>query len=293
MHSYQFKALGTAWSITIDQADLIPDTFWQEVLQRTETFENHFSRFREGSESRQFSHASAGTYPISDEMITLLTAADRLRQITKGAYDPAVGGLMEAAGYNKNYKLKPDLDYLKEWQLPNWHIDTKKKTVTIDRPVIFDFGGTGKGYWIDQVSAFLVEKNYPHHLVEGGGDMFATTKQTGDGWKIAIEYPGQKDMALGTYVLNNQGFAASDVFRRSWGSWHHFVDHTQKTATQHIAGCAAVAHSAWEADQITSILALTNPKDFEAFVEQIGGEYVVLLKDGSAKISDGWQGELF
>lgn len=293
MHSFQFKALGTAWSITIDQADFVPETFWQSIVQRTADFENHFSRFREGSEARQFSHTMAGTYPISTEMYQLLHAADRLRQLTKGAYDPAIGALIEATGYNKDYKLKPDMEYVKEWQLPSWQLDPSQQLITIDRPVTFDFGGTGKGYWIDQVSMYLLKSGYAHHLVEGGGDMMATTKADGQGWRVAIEYPGQTDTALGTYQLMNQGFAASDIFRRSWGKWHHFIDHQQKQATQHIAGCAAVAASAWEADQITSVLALTTPELFDEFVSEIGGEYVVILKNGTAQISSNWRGELF
>lgn len=299
MSSFQFKALGTAWSITVDQADFVSeaekptDAFWQQVVELTAEFERRFSRFKEGSETRQFISAKKGDYSISPEMKALLTIADQLRTLTDGAYDPAVGGLMEAAGYTPDYRLQPNVDQLNTWHLPVWSIDPSRSMLTIDGPLLFDFGGMGKGYWIDQLSQFLSSNNFLHHVVEGGGDMMATTKADGSSWNVAIEYPGKTDMALGTYQLKNQGLAASDVFRRKWGKWHHFVDVTLKQPTQHISGCVAVSSSAWKADQITSILALTNPDSFSQLVEKIGGEYVVLLADGQARVSSNWQGTLF
>jgi len=297
--SFQFTALGTAWSITVDQAGFaLPaqkaeEALWQKVVSQTAEFERRFSRFKDDSESRQFSNATAGTYPISSQLKELLVVADQLRSLTDGAYDPAVGGLMEAAGYTPDYRLKPDEQSLKTWHVPQWSLSHSGQSVTIDGPILFDFGGMGKGYWIDQISALLLSENYPHHIVEGGGDMMATTKTNGDSWKVAIEYPGKDDLALGTYHLKNQGLAASDVFRRRWGKWHHFVDVTLKQPTQHIAGCVAVSSSAWKADQITSILALTDPDNFSQIVPVIGGEYVVLLAGDTAQVSKNWKGELF
>jgi len=297
--SFQFTALGTAWSISIDQADLSllaqqpTHGLRKKVIDQTADFERRFSRFDQESESRQFVTAAAGTHPISKRLMELLIVADSLRSLTDGAYDPAVGGLMEAAGYSPDYTLKPDQKKLEHWHLPFWSLQLTKHSVTIDGPVLFDFGGIGKGYWIDQISELLFAEGFPHHLVEGGGDMYATTKADGSGWNVAIEYPGKTDLALGTYALKNQGLAASDVFRRSWGRWHHFVDVALKQPTQYIMGCVAVSDSAWRADQVTSVLALTDPSVFSDTVSRIGGEFVVILANGEARMSSNWSGEIF
>jgi thiamine biosynthesis lipoprotein len=296
--TYHFQALGTAWSLTVDQAGFVFDSVEgqkviDKVIAETTSFETRFSRFKDGSESRQFTDAKPGVYPISSQMCALLKVADQLRQLTRGAYDPAVGGLMEAAGYTPDYSLQPNEKSIQTWRLPSWNIDEVKQSVTIDGPLLFDFGGMGKGFWIDQLSQILLDHGLKHHLVEGGGDMFATTKADGSAWKVAIEYPGKTEMAIGTYALFNQGMAASDVFRRRWGQWHHFVDVTLKQPTTHIVGCVAVSSSAWKADQITSVLALTHPELFSEVVPQIGGEYVVLFANGEAKISSNWHGVLF
>lgn len=221
MPNLAFEALGTAWSILIDApaselseagADL--ETLRSELIALTDIFDHRFSRFKPDTEATAFRHADSGTYPISPEFTQLLARSDVLRQLTDGAFDPAVGGLLEAAGYDPQYQLKPDANSLATWKLPNWSVNTKDHTLTIDGPVVFDIGGTGKGYWIDVLSQYLLEKGFTYHLVEGGGDMKATTKANGDGYTIALEWPGRPDMAIGVVTLKNQGLAASDVFKR-------------------------------------------------------------------------------
>lgn len=296
-----FTALGTAWSISIDQPEPLSvgqlDQLQDAALQRSAAFEARFSRFQPGSEVRAFATTGPGSYSISPELTTLLAAADRLRQLTHGAYDPAVGGLLEAAGYTAGYRLTPDWEYLREWQLPLWQLDAENHQVTIDRPVIFDLGGIGKGYWIDQLSQWLLHAGYLYHLVDGGGDMMATTKADGTAWQVAIEYPGQPELAIGRCQLRHQGFAASDTHRRRWGDWHHLLDPHHKVAVSHLHGVAAVAPTAWEADQTTSFLSVVPDQDWAhrwpRWRAIVPASYLAVLADGRAVWSSDWPGEVF
>jgi FAD:protein FMN transferase len=292
MESFQFKALGTAWSLSVD-APIVPEAVWQSIVAETADFEQHFSRFIEGSEVTIYRHAKAGEYKISLCLTELLSAADRLRNLTDGAYNPAVGGLLEAAGYNSRYELKPDPQKIAEWSLQVWTLDEPNRSLTIAGPLIFDLGGIGKGYWIDQVSLLLKKAGYPNHLVEGGGDMMATQKADGQAWRVAVEWPGKPDTALGLVELKNQGLAVSDNVKRKWGAWHHLVDVAVKQPVNHILGCVAVAPSAWQADQLTSALALQKSEKYSEMAKILGGEYVVLLANEQALVSADWNGELF
>lgn len=298
MAQLAFEALGTAWTILIDEPASVEagfdfDALRNTLIDKTAVFDQRFSRFKSDTEAVQFRSAAAGTYPISEEFSLILDRADRLRRLTDGAFDPAVGGLLEAAGYDAAYSLQPQAQTIVNWQLPQWQVDTQAQTVTIDGPVIFDIGGTGKGYWIDQLSSYLHEVGLPHHLVEGGGDMMATTKANGEGYRIALEWPGREDMAIGTLTLRNQGFAASDIFRRQWRDWNHLVNVPLKQPVQHLHGVMAVAGSAWQADELTSLLSLTDPHQYAQRVPHVGGEYLVVLADGSVSFSPSWPGELF
>jgi len=291
METFAFSALGTQWSILVDH-DVFSETNKKAILDEVASFEGRFSRFRPESEVNQFREASAGTYAISDEFVSLLASADRLRTLTGGIYDPAVGGLLEHAGYDKEYRMEPDAEATC-YALPRWSLAPSEKTITIDGPVVFDFGGIGKGYCIDLVAELLKQQGYAYFLVEGGGDMYGTTKRDGSAYRIALEWPGKPDTAFGIVELQYQGVAVSDSFKRRWKNWHHIIDpHVRKPITA-IIGCAALAPNAFSADQMTSGLFLSGKERYRDISSALGAEFVVFHADGTAQISPKFPGELF
>jgi len=287
MNEFVFTALGTSWYITTDGEDLKEDVK-AAILEYVKVFENQFSRFLPDSESNGFCEAGAGEYAISDEFAQLLTIADGLRTITSGVYDPGVGKLLERAGYDAKYRMEPEED-VEQFVLPKW--SHKEKILTIDSSIVFDFGGIGKGYCIDRVSDILKKFGYKYFLVDAGGDIFATTKKGGEGWNIAIEYPGKPEMAVGTVKLKNQSIAVSDSFRRRWGKWHHLVHPQLKKSVENIIGAVAIARSALDADCMTSAIFFSI--NYEVAAKKYAAEYLIFQDNGATKISLHWEGELF
>ncbi len=291
MQTYQFSALGTTWHLSVD-AHFVDAVVFETIQTTTQEFERKFSRFIEGNEVTQWRTAQPGTYTISTQLAQLLLFAQQLKETSGGVFDPAVGTLLEHAGYDQNYSFSQKSAQIESWQLPSWHVHGK--SLTIDAPVLFDLGGFAKGYWIDQVSKQLQDRGYAYHLVDGGGDMYATTKADGSSWNIAIEYPGKTDMALGTVQLLNQGFAASDVFRRTWKNWHHLLDIQNKQPQKNVLGAVAVATTAMHADGMTALLTLSLPDAYPNYYSNENScEYLVLAHDNKLYTSPGWTGEVF
>ncbi len=295
MVEFHFEALGTAWTILVDGVSdtEVTDLFWQSIIDATTEFDQQLSRFIPTSEAVRFRNSPAGTYSVSERLFELLMASDKLRSLTNGAYDPAMGTLLERTAYDDAYTFSSDADKVQRWQLPKWSLEKSKRAVTIDGPIVFDIGGTGKGYWIDAISHMLLQHNLAYHLVDGGGDMMATTKADGSSWNIALEWPGRVDTALGSVKIANQGFAGSDVFRRRWGEWHHLLSIEEKKPITAISGCFAIAKNAWVADQMTSALSLSKATEYTQIAAALHAEYVFLSSDGSVITSPGWPGELF
>lgn len=222
----------------------------------------------------------------------MLRAGQNLRKLTKGGFDPAIATLLEELGYDKKYNLLwAPAQAPRDWKSPKWKI--KGKQLTIEKPMVFDVGGIGKGYWIDQVSAFLKENGLPFHLVDGGGDMMATSKRDGSGWNVALEWPGRPELAIGTIELRNQGLAASDVFRRRWKNWHHLISARTKEPIHDIVGLIAVAPSAFAADQCTSGLAFGPRPKFDQIAKHFAAEYLLVHENNTLTASSNWPGELF
>jgi thiamine biosynthesis lipoprotein len=235
-----------------------------------------------------FREATAGTYPIASEFARLLVRAAKLRTLTGGIYDPAVGGVLENAGYGGQSGLAP-VHYGD--QLPAWSISGE--TVAIDGPVAFDLGGIGKGYCIDRIADIIRAAGYDHFIVDGGGDMYGTTKADGRPWRVAIEYPGRPDTAAGVVELSDQGLAVSDSFRRRFGKWHHLIDPTTRQNVEAVVGAAAVAPDAWSADCMTSGLFFASPERYGELAAALRASYLVFYNDSRAVASETWRGELF
>ena len=286
---FTFKALGTHWSISLDD-DVLRNDPKEAILEYVKIFEKRFSRFLLNSEVNAFRNAKVGKYPISKEFAVLLKKADQLRAFTERVYYPAAGGLLERAGYDAKYSMTPAAD-TEKFILPKWSI--KNETLYLDGPAVFDLGGMGKGYCIDRVAGVLKSYDYKHFLVDGGGDMFGTTKADGSPWRIAVEYPGKPDTAAGMVYLKNQGLAVSDSFRRRWGKWHHLVNPKLKKSIESVVGAAAVAPSAWDADCMTSILFLSEGGAYSKAAEEYGASYMVFNNGGTCLVSPNWEGELF
>jgi thiamine biosynthesis lipoprotein len=165
---------------------------------------------------------------------------------------------LEKLGYDQHYNFAHAPTDLPAWQLPHWNVH--HRDLIIDGPVVFDIGGIGKGYWIDHISQLLLKADLPYHLVDGGGDMMGTTKRNGEGWRIALEWPGRPEMAIGLSELKNQAIAVSDTFKRRWKNWHHLISAQSQKPLQEIVGLMAIAPTAFAADQCTSGLAFGSPK---------------------------------
>lgn len=287
MQTIGFQGLGTAWSVVVD-AESIPESLREQVVSYARDFESRFSRFLPGSETNAFREVAAGTYPISPEFFRLLERAVLLRGLTGGVYDPVVGGVLEGAGYGGQSKLV-SIQYGE--QLPAWSL--VDGALVLDGPVAFDLGGIGKGYCIDRIADIVRLAGYEYFIVDGGGDMFGTSKADGRPWRVAIEYPGKPDIAAGVVELSQQGLAVSDSFRRRWGKWHHLVDPGTRKVIESVVGCAALAPDAWSADCMTSGLFLAIDECYPALAHSFRSSYLVFRSDGQAIASPDWRGELF
>lgn len=288
MHEHTFEAIGTKWCVTID-GEAPSKGLVDDVHVWIDEFDRRFSRFKADSEACAFRNADAGSYEISPEFAQLLARSQRLRNLTGGAFDPAVGALLEEMGYDPRYSFvpkNPEAHILPSWELVD-------RALWISGPVVFDIGGTGKGYCIDQIADLVRHAGHEHYLVDAGGDIYGSTKRDGSPWRIALQYPGKPDMAIGSIALCNQAVAVSDSFIRRWKEWHHIIDPISKTSVQSVVGAIAVAKTAYDADCMTSGLFLGTPEQYPALAQEYGAAYLVVNEDCSVGVSANWEGELF
>lgn len=301
MFTHTWEAMGTKWHIAVlAPADQTVQSeskereqafhhLWQLIESETNAFEKRFSRFIPTSEANAWANTpDGGVFPVSPTMRELLTFAQEWKQKTAGKFDPAVGGLLEAAGYNAQYSFQPSSP--ESWHAPTWEL--RNDTLTVSGSLVIDVGGFGKGFWIDTLSALLTKYGFPFHLVDGGGDMYATTKPNGDGWRIALEFPGRPEEALDVVTLKNEGLAVSDTLKRQWGSWHHVLSPATKLPTKHVPYVAVRAPSALLADGLTTVLMVSEEAVWPELLQDTSAQYICVRHDQILLRSPGWRGEL-
>lgn len=287
-----WDAMGTMWHITLDHAadQVVPESLWTALQASSHQFERQYSRFIPTSEVNRWRQIDQPqTVVVSPALAELLEFSQTLKHRTQGGFDPAVGGLLEAAGYDDQYSLKPK--HPLAWQAPNWELQPPN-ILKVSGPLVIDIGGFGKGYWIDQLSQQLIEAGFPHHLVDGGGDMFATTKTDGTGWRVAIEFPGKPDEALDIVTLQNQALAVSDTLKRNWGEWNHVVDPRSRQPSHQWISAAVIAPSAMVADALTTAL-MVSPTDLWAgLTDKYQASYLLLTPSKIPRVHQAWPGQL-
>lgn len=285
-----FEAIGTHWHITVEATKPVPPETWQKIQARITEFDQQFSRFILSSEANAWRAAKPGSYEVSPEMAELLQFASDLRAGTGGKFDPAIGGLLELAGYDPTYSFTQQPE-LKNWQTPGWEISGT--TLTITAPLVIDVGGYGKGTCIDLAAGILKAEGWDYFLVDGGGDLSGTTKFSGEPWQVAVEWPGRPEYALSQVALSNQALAVSDIFKRNWGEWHHVIDPQAGRPASQVLGVAVIGAEAQTADGLTTAIALIDTAERNILAEKYHVEFVLLLANQTTQTSQNWPGVLF
>lgn len=220
-----FPALGTLWWVEIFDKISNEDikNLDKKLKEEIVSFENNYSRFLKSSETSRLNLYRQLDNPTQDfyEMCKL---GFKYSELTNGIFNLCVGGILEKRGYGNIFEkefLKEDLLDMREiLQISPSKISLIKDGYNID------FGGLGKGYLIDKIKTILQNFQIKYFLINGGGDIYASTV-FGDPFEIYLEDPINQNTYFGKILLKNSGLGVSSPYRRVWSNrdakHHHIV----------------------------------------------------------------------
>lgn len=203
--TYHVSYVGTLLSFPVDTIARRVDDALQDVNRRMSTY-------REDSELMRFNRAPVGEpVKVSQDLVELVAASQRISQLSGGAYDVTVGPLVNLWGFGpkshdpKAGKTEPSDPEQNEgrdevrapefvqWMLANYPgevpskeaIDEARKkvgyrkvladeslgTLTRLEPVFVDLSSIAKGYGVDQAAAALEAVGVTDFMVEVGGEV--------------------------------------------------------------------------------------------------------------------------
>lgn len=283
-HKANFESIGTVWEI--EAAGVTPAAFdlaLKKIDSFLTTFDRQYSRFR--TDSFILTLQKPGRYTVPEELVELLLYYVPLFKLTKGAFTPLIGMLLEQAGYDKTYsfesqELQDVPDFLETILFEN------ATTIIIKAPVTIDIGALGKGYAIDSVHTVLKSHGFDHCIVNAGGDIAGTSEQP---LTIGLEHPFKRDQILGKAFLQNKAICSSAGNKRAWGEFHHIMNPVTKKPVEDVVATWVIADSALIADALATSLFFCVP---DILKKQYSFEFVVLTRT-QLRRSKGFPGELF
>lgn len=220
----QGEAFGTTYAITyFGEFETSPrikrgiDSVVQVVNQSMSTYipESDISNINKGD----------STIVVDEMFADVFTLSRKLHTLTKGYFDPTVGGLRNAYGFGDTQPLdvidSVTLDSMMRYVGFDKVALSPKGTIQKKYPEIyFDFNAIAKGYGIDRIAVFLQQEKISNFLIELGGELRAQGKhQLKDkSWTVGVESLDssvEDRKAIAAVRLNDRSMAGSGNYRKN------------------------------------------------------------------------------
>ncbi len=268
--TFTFEAIGTHWWIEI--FDDISDEKLEATKGRLELlcskFNQAYSRFRPDSYISVLNENRVLENPPT-ELVRILTYGKQLYLRSETTFNFLTGHILEARGYDATYSFIPKDEASQEICNPLTDLTITEYKISLECGKV-DLGGYGKGWLIDKIKDDLLIHDVYHFLINGGGDMYATSDLNNQAIRIYLEHPTEAGKYLQETTIKNQGFAASSPFKRNWK--HHNKEYTHIVTDGDTPKLAVFvkASTATEADAFTKPCLLLDPDRLLAMADQEG-----------------------
>lgn len=267
-----------------------------EALDILEPLERQLSVFIPDSEIC-YLNACAWREPVRVEarLYKLLKLSARLSEETEGAFDITSGPLVRLWGFagggrQSHIPLDKDIrDALKCMGFRYVLFDDEWCTVKFLREGMeFNLGGIGKGYAIDEIASFLVERGVTSGLIHAGtSTIYALGCPPGEeGWKIGIRSGSDSSEIISTITLKNRALSTSSGYEQyvelDGLRYSHIIDPRTGFPAEGLLSASAITSSATLSDALSTaffVLGVEGTRDYCKRHSDVSA--VLAQKDGS------------
>lgn len=220
MHCFEEHAMATSFQLIIAQEDVDATYAAQAaeaVFSEIRRLEDELSRFRSMSDIARLSRLKAGqSLNVTLAVWDCLSLAKAVHHETGGAFDITIGPLMHLWRDDQGNLLEdPGPEALSRARsavgshLFDLDEDGLRVTVQADH-MVFDLGGLGKGYALDQAAILLAEWSIQHAFLNAGDSTLLALgppQGQGDasGWEVTLA-EGSHTLRLCDRALSGSGF---------------------------------------------------------------------------------------
>ncbi|MEE2944842.1 MAG: FAD:protein FMN transferase [Pseudomonadota bacterium] len=277
--------MGTNYSVaavdhskSVDQGEL--KTAIENSLQLVNA---QMSNWDANSEISRF-NASASTAPVavSNELATVMQAAQDVHVASEGRFDVAIGDLIDLWGFGSGATrtATPSDEEIAAVLENTGHSNSLRVAggtlQKLQPEAEIYLSAIGKGFGVDQVARTIESFGIKDYMIEIGGDLYtAGLNPEGMPWQIGIETPVAYDRGVQQVVsVSNLGMATSGDYRNYFEQdgvrYSHILDGTTgRPVTHKTASVTVLTENAMLADAwATAMLVLGTERGLQIADEQ-------------------------
>jgi thiamine biosynthesis lipoprotein len=292
------RTMGTAFTVKLvvpPELAVRQDDVETTIRDAVDAVDTAMSTYREDSELSLFNRHGTEPFEVSESMIEVVSEAQRVAELSAGAFDITVGPLVDAWGFGPDaVGDPPDADTLAALQVATGfqmlEVDPARRTLRKESAAIrCDLSAIAKGYAVDRVALGLTALGLADFMVEIGGEVRAAGRNAaGEVWRIGIERPEIEGSGLWSAVaLVDAAMATSGDYRnyyeRDGVRISHTIDpRTGRPVTHRLASVSVIHPSCMTADALATAINVLGPDAGREFVEReaLAALFLVRTDDG-------------
>ena len=300
-HLIQGRTMGTTYHVKIVSENLRSTSGIKAKIEtRLKEINRSMSTYQKDSEISRFNkYIKIGQqFNISRDFFDVMKVAQRIYQLSEGAWDGTVNPLVDLWGFGRGKRLDiiPSEDKIAALllQIGFGNIEIREPGFLLknSEAVSLDLSSIAKGYGVDQIAELIRKEGFENYLVEIGGEVFASGyRQDGKQWRIGINRP-KPDAAFDDVYkvvnLYNRAFATSGDYRNFFvldgTRYSHIIDpRTGYPVSNGVVSVTIIAPDCTLADGLaTAIMVLGVEKGIELInrLDAVEGLIVIEKKDG-------------
>lgn len=265
----------------------------QSSFDEVKRLDTLFSTYMTGNPMWRLNNTDADEVIVDNEMFGMLKRCDEIWKMTGGAFDPAIGNLIEIIGFEKGSPKLPTKSQIDEalkkigWkniQLKEGNIVIKPKSVKIS------FNAVVPGYAADKVANILSNFGIKEYLINVGGEVFAR----GENWKIGIQHPRKQNELLGAIKINGMGVSTSgdyeQYFKKDGKRYSHLINPLTGYPADECEAVTIIAKEALLADALSTGVFILGPVKGIELIEKLENvEGIIVDTSGTIHQSSGFE----
>lgn len=286
-------AMGTMMEVQIRGVDeAVANKAIDESFTEFKRLDTLFSTYLKGNEMWRINNSDSDTIVINEEIFSVLKRCDEFWRETEGAFDPAVGKLIDIIGFEKDKPALPSAEQIKSaLEKVSWKKIKLEEPNVLIKPshVKISLNACIPGYAADRVSKILLKKGIENFLVNAGGEIVAK----GSDWKIGIQHPRKQNELLNSISLDGISVSTSGDYQQYFNKNGKRFTHIFNPVTGLPAnGCEAVtiiAKDGLTSDALSTGVFVMGPEKGMDLIEKLPGvEALIVDTTGTIHKSSGF-----